>query len=734
MSRGDGTDYGPRRAAVWLLIGSTLWIAGSLTQRHTRIEVSSDGGRLFFSAADSTVAVPLVIESLNQIEIQAMQSVFPPGGRTIELAQGRQVVFAESLPRRFHIPGGRLMPLGDWELDEWAGSGVVYQRAVAITGPFTLRATLTGRFLQHATVTLHGTPTVSVSFRRGFINNDLFIWSADPHEVIASSSIDPQPLWDVLAIASIICNVVAVGALLIALFTIIGWLFPPNLKTDDASAAAGGRLAVVVAVLLAAATVAISAWVSLDVLEGLPHFPDSVVYLLQAKWILAGRLYQEVAPIQQHLTVPFTYVVDGRWLAHYPVGWPLLLALGAAVGKPWLVAPVLGGAYSLLLYLIGREMYSRSVGVMAVILAVVSPISCLLFASMLSHAASSTLILLFVWLFLVARRRGSHWTAVAAGVSLGFATGIRPLAAIAVGFAFVLFSLFDLSRAQVGAQPVRVLAGAFFGGVIGVFPTLVANHLLTGSPLLFPYTFAKGSMYSLANVAFGLRNMDALLASTLPALYGWGWSYAASWFLTALGLAVAVVPFLLRGHERHDLVLWGCFMAVVVVHLGARAHGLHGFGPRYYFDGLFAIYLLTARGFQELARVGANPYELPVRVSRSSPAFLLATALFVALNASAAAVLPQRLALYRGYNRVDSSLRGAIQVRGIPTALIVFAEPDWRNWAMASPMMEADLCAEFAFAQGREDNSELFDFYSDRPAYSWSAGRLQPIRNPNSDF
>ena len=29
--------------------------------------------------------------------------------------------------------------------------------------------------------------------------------------------------------------------------------------------------------------------------------------------------------------MPFTYLVDGRWIGHYPVGWPVLLAVGLAV-------------------------------------------------------------------------------------------------------------------------------------------------------------------------------------------------------------------------------------------------------------------------------------------------------------------------------------------------------------------------------------------------------------------
>jgi hypothetical protein len=463
------------------------------------------------------------------------------------------------------------------------------------------------------------------------------------------------------------------------------------------------------------------------VFEALPHFPDSVVYVLQAKWLLAGRLFHELSPIQEHLTVPFTYVTAKGWLAHYPFGWPAVLALGVAFGRPWLVAPLLGGLYTVLLYLVGRELYSRGLGLMTAVLAVVSPISCLLFASLLSHAAGATLILLFLWLLLVARRRQAPRLAVAAGLALGVVFGIRPLAALAVGVPCLVFILVDLRRPAAAPRTPWLLAATTVGAAIGLVPTLIANRVVTGSFGSLPYSLAKGSMYSIENWPYGLRNMDVLLASSQPALFGWGWGYAASWFLTALPLAVVFIPFLLRRPNAYDILLLTSFVTLALLHLGTQAHGLHGFGPRYYFDGFFALYLLAARGFQELARIGVGPDATVVRPRYGSPAFLMAATLFVTLNASALAMLPQRLELYRGYNRVDGSLERAIHELVTDRALVVFAELDWRNWAMASPLMAGDGGGDFLFGQDLEDNSALFRFAGDRPAYLWLAGKLEPL-------
>jgi hypothetical protein len=463
------------------------------------------------------------------------------------------------------------------------------------------------------------------------------------------------------------------------------------------------------------------------VLEQLPHLPDSVVYLLQADWLLDGRLVGASSPIQDHQAIPFTYAVDGRRVAHYPVGWPALLALGLAVGRPWLVAPLLAVAHTVLIFLIGRELYGSAVGVLAALLAVVSPVSCLLFASTLSHAGSSTLVLLFLWLMLLARRSGSGWVAAVAGIALGLAFGIRPLVAVAVAVPCGVVLAIDLLIAQTAGRPLRVLTATITGGLAGTVPTLLANQAISGSPFAFPYTLAKGTMYGADNVAFGIRNFDAILASTVPALYGWGWGYAWGWMFLALPLAFALVPFLLGRHTAPDVLLAACYLAVVIAHLGAQGHGLHGFGPRYHFDAFFALYLLTARGFQELAQTGATAEQRQLGVGlRGAPA-LFAAALFLSLNGSAAAVLPQRLSLYAGYNRVDRSLVRAIEERDVDGAVILFAEDDWRNWAMASPLMVGDPPRHLVFAQRLDDNSVLEACCSDRPWFIWRDDTLAPV-------
>ena len=699
---------------VWLVAAILLWFLAGAFERRTEIEVFSNGRHLQVEVAGTTLSAPITIERLTGVEIRAMDSIDPPGGGRITIMDDHGEVVAESLPRKFRLPAGDLVPVGDWELDDFAGHGTAWARSVVVNGPFTINASLRGRFQYDLEIVLQGVPKASVAIRRGLINHDVFIRSADGM-TLAVTSIDPTPAADFGAIASTLLRSAALASLLVSGFAVLALISRPKPK----AAASRRIIAMPWAAALAVSSIFLSAWVARDVLEGLPHLPDTVTYLLQAKWLLAGDLWGSVSALQDYLDVSYTYVVGERWLGHYPPGWPLLLAIGLAVGTPWLVAPILGGFFVVLLYLTGRELDGPVTGLLAATLCVVSPMARLIFGSMLSHAAAATLILAGLWLLLVAQRLKARPMAALSGITLGLAFGVRPLWAAAAAFPLAAMVAGDLlTRRDRGARD-RAL-GWFVGGAAAVLPTLIANHLITGSALTFPYSLAKGSMYFAANIPFGIRNTDVLFYSAGNSLYGWGWPWFHGPFWVALAFAFALVPFLLRRGRATDVLLAAMVGSLVVALLGSRGHGLHGFGPRYLFEIFAPLYLLTARGFVELVRLRSNAHE----VERRLPV-VASTLLFVILCGTAAVGLPHRLGLYRGYNGVNGSLEQQVSEAGIERAVILLPPGDWRGWAMAARMFEPDPEADLLFIQAEPNDPEIPRFAGDRPVYTWRDGVLE---------
>ena len=94
---------------------------------------------------------------------------------------------------------------------------------------------------------------------------------------------------------------------------------------------------------VAAWVVVVTALVSWFVMEGVPHIDDSISYLFQAKYLSTGQLFLPAPPDSASFHVAETIVDGPRWFGYAFPGWPAVLALGALVGLPWLVNPLIAG-------------------------------------------------------------------------------------------------------------------------------------------------------------------------------------------------------------------------------------------------------------------------------------------------------------------------------------------------------------------------------------------------------
>jgi hypothetical protein len=400
-----------------------------------------------------------------------------------------------------------------------------------------------------------------------------------------------------------------------------------------------------------------------------------------------------------------------------------VLAAGVAAGHPWLVAPILGALLVVLVFLLGRETGGAAVGLAAATIALVSPLNRLLSGSMLSHAAAGAAVAAVLWLGLVTRRTASWPAAAAAGCCTAWVFATRPLTALAVALPLALYLLAGFNERD-GPTGLRRASAVWFGvAALCSVPVLVGNALITGNPLSFPYALAGRSMFGLEHLAFGLRNLDAMVASGRHLLFGW--SVGPCWIGAGFALALAAVPFLARRARGSDLLMAAVVVSVVLAHLGTRGHGLHGFGPRYHFEALAALFVLTARGFQVLSRRGA----VSTGGRRRLPT-IAALGLFAVLTLSTAATLPDRLRQYRGYNHVSGALENELRALGKQRLLVALPADDWRAWAMAAMLYDPRPGVDLLFVEGRGGEAELRRIAGDREIYRWNGTALIPVPEP----
>ncbi|MBI4505651.1 MAG: glycosyltransferase family 39 protein, partial [Chloroflexi bacterium] len=462
------------------------------------------------------------------------------------------------------------------------------------------------------------------------------------------------------------------------------------------------RLAARVALLIALAGFVATAAIAAFVLERIPHVQDSVTYLFHAKTYALGRLWVPAPPEPEAFLQEFVVVHEGRWFSKYPPGHALALTPGVLLGAPWLVNPLFAGVALWLVFALGRTLYGPRTGLLAAALVLSSPFFLLMSGSFMAHPTALVWALAFalgwarVWL-----GPGGGWAALGAGLAWSMLFLTRPWTAVWLAAPFALASVLPAGRALAKrARPAArrwplIAAAAAFGPLV----TLAHQWALTGDPLLNPMVlwwdfdlpgFGPGiGMHGPHSVQRGLENTARNLALLNPHLFGWPFG---------LSLLFVPLPFLLRRATRADALLLAGFAAHVLGYVGYWADGIM-YGPRYYYESLGFLALLSARGVATLHAA------LAASALRRLPSALLAALVL----ANVATYLPEQVALHRGYNYVDAGPQRAVERAGLSNALVFIAqrgEPwEWWHYGMLFSANDPLLAGPVVFARDRGPES-----------------------------
>jgi 4-amino-4-deoxy-L-arabinose transferase-like glycosyltransferase len=382
--------------------------------------------------------------------------------------------------------------------------------------------------------------------------------------------------------------------------------------------------------------VCLTAFVTIAILvdrifEHVPHSEDEVAYIFQAKVFAQNRLTVPTPQNSDAFWTPFVVDYQGQRFGKYPPGWPLLLNLGVRLGAPWLVNAFLATLTLFLIAWLGKCFYEPKIGLWAAGLALVTPGFLFLSSSLLSHTSS----LFWTTLALVAL---SHLTseeretwdekhevnairkatvtvgptkmvgppyaprsypldAIIVGLALGAVFITRPFAALGIGLAVGIFLLTLMVRHELKWTVLLWLT-------LGFLPVAALLPLywwaITGDPTFNPYLlvwFYDRVGFGPNVGAYGYSLHDAIFINTrlkltvlATGLFGWpGWS----------NLLFLPIPFLMRRTNRWDWLLLGTILGMVSVHIFYWSFGgVDGGFPRYYYDALPALLLLTIRGIQ----------------------------------------------------------------------------------------------------------------------------------------
>ena len=382
----------------------------------------------------------------------------------------------------------------------------------------------------------------------------------------------------------------------------------------------GSRLSVILAMFFVAG---VAAWSCLRVAgtpvtaDGVsfgalpPAYHDEYSYLFQAETFAAGRLSFPSHPTAARMFDQMHVLNEGHFASRYFPGNGLCIAPFLLLGNPfaghWLATMIV----CVFVFLMGRELSCNGLGLLAGLLAALSPGLILFGNTLLAHQPTLAGLGLFIYSFLRMQRlldddrepvssgsvRRVALAAALSGIGLSFAMLCRPMTAAGVGLPFGVWLAWWLVRnaRHDRGTATKVVAGFAIPLAVGFVIAGVYNANSTGSALTTPYhlyteLFTPRHMFGFNNVE---RAKPLITDRTLENYDQWAENldaslavqnvcnrFIASWQWT-IGLVAVVLlgTVFLVGAWRNLDGRWWLILAAIL--------SLHAAHVPYWYDGIF---------------------------------------------------------------------------------------------------------------------------------------------------
>jgi 4-amino-4-deoxy-L-arabinose transferase-like glycosyltransferase len=511
-----------------------------------------------------------------------------------------------------------------------------------------------------------------------------------------------------------------------------------------------GHLADFIALLLVLAGVLASALVTQRIFEGVPHIEDEIAYVWQAKALLEGHLTVPSPPQEKSFLVPFVVDYHGERFGKYPPGWPAVLAIAIRLGGRAWVNPILAGIAVWLTYLLGKKIFSDVVGLLAAGLTVTSPFFLMNSGSLLSHPLGLVLSLVFAlaWLESFWNPRSSEtipnsktskkeWGyAIAAALALGGLILTRPMTALALAVPFMIHGLYVMIKGDSKTRKRLLIFGLIAILFVGLY--LLWQYSLTGNPLLNPYTL----WWPYDRIGFGPghgrgpdgHTLNMAWINTRQSLYGgrydlFGWG-SFSWIFLPFGLWAS-------RRKAKGLLIASVVVSMVFIY-AAYWIGATLFGPRYYYEGLYSVTIISAAGIAWLAGWPVDKNKPYVRYKgwQMARPLLVTLVVGVLVGINLTLYLPIRLSgmvnLY-DINRADQAPFVTPSAQSLTPALVVVRVPRWMEYGALLDLEDPELTTPFIFVWDSNSSIDatLANEFPGRTIYYYYPGRsVQLYKEP----
>lgn len=340
---------------------------------------------------------------------------------------------------------------------------------------------------------------------------------------------------------------------------------------------------------------ALASIVALRVFHGAGNTTDEYAQLFHAGILLSGHLSLPVDPNPEFFSMD-TVVDQGRWYSHFPIGGPIVIALGSLMGAPWVISALMTGISAAALYHFVRITFGEAPGRVVAIVFCLAPSIFIMGGTWMNHVpvlclTCCMLAALAEWERTTSWRSASLYAALI-GLTIGLVATIRPLDAVVLAVCVGMFQLWVLWQQR--PKAISLIA-QIICGFAGVLPLLAVNAKTTGHALRFAYEVQWGAGHG---VGFHLdpygQPYTLRMAFERAITYVGEWNmFVTAWPVPAIAL-LALALFALRRPSRWDVLLVMMFVAQLIAYACYWGQG-ELLGPRFMHNVMPVAIIFIAR-------------------------------------------------------------------------------------------------------------------------------------------
>ena len=490
---------------------------------------------------------------------------------------------------------------------------------------------------------------------------------------------------------------------------------------------------------------ALAAFLSFFTYDRHPHIPDEISYIYQARYFVQGMLTMPLPSVPEGFRMFLMDFENGHWFSVQLPGWPAMLALGMALGTPWLVNPVLAGLNLLLSYVLLLDLYDRRTARMAVVLLCFSPWCIFMAMNFMTHTFTLTCALTAALSVVMARKTEKSFWGWISGLAVGMVSLIRPLEALAISGLIGLW--------VIGVGGVRLKSSAILGFLLGVIALgsigFYYNYLLTGTPVTFPFSAYTDKHLGMGSNALGFGPerglgwptldprpghdlLDALINILINInlvnieLFGW-----------STGSVIMITLMLFSGVlRRNDYIMLSVIGMIIFVHVFYWFSGGPDFGARYWYLIILPCVALTVRGGHHLVKTLENGQQLVPIIGMRVAAGILLLCLLSILNFFSWRVIDK----YHHYRGFRPDIRELASSYNFGRSLVLIRGNNYNDYpsaAVYNPINLNDNRPIYAWDASQEIREKLLKSFSDRKVWLVNAPSItrkgfEVIRGPIS--